>query len=101
MRGPVNENSEAALSLFMARNLSSSKRREIKNRKVPPHQRAIDGLLPVYELTLESHFDDDVLYPTQVYMAALQPIEQGHKRHSQTAIVMQALELHGAELARL
>jgi hypothetical protein len=85
----------------MARNLSASKRREIKSRKVLPHQQQIDGILPVHELKLESHLNDGALYPTQVYMAPFEPIVKGFLRDSQTAIAMQYLESWGAENARL
>jgi hypothetical protein len=85
------------------RKRTRAQRSESKARRVLPHQIQLDkdGNLPVHEFILTEHFDDDVLYPTQVYMAPLEPITEGFNRHSQTAIVMQALELHGAESARL
>jgi hypothetical protein len=87
--------------LYMARNLSAKKRREIKSRKVLQHQQGIDGLLPVHELTLESHFDDGALNPILVYTAPIQALVKGYGHYSQTAKVMKALELYGAENARL
>jgi hypothetical protein len=83
------------------RKRTSAQRTQSKLRKVLQHQQQIDGLLPVYEMTLETHFDDGVLFPTQVYKAALQPIVEGFNRNSQTAVVMLALKRYGAENARL
>lgn len=85
----------------MARNLNAKKRREIKRRKVMPHQQSIDGKFPVYAFTLKLHTGDNLLNPVSVYMAPAEPLVQGFNKHSQTAIVMQALERYGAENARL
>jgi hypothetical protein len=85
------------------RKRTRAQRTESKRRKVLQHQQQLDkdGRLPVYAMTLETHFDDGVLFPTQVYKAPLQPITDGYPRNSQTAVVMLALEKYGAENARL
>lgn len=83
------------------RKRTRAQRTESKLRRVPEHQKELDGKFPVYEQHLESHLNDDATFPTQVYMAPIQPLAAGYDRHSQTAIVMQALERFGAENARL
>jgi hypothetical protein len=84
------------------RKRTSAQRTESKRRKILHHQQQLETLgLPVYAFTLETHFDDDTLYPTQVYKAPLQQVVEGYGRNSQTAVVMMALEKYGAENARL
>jgi hypothetical protein len=85
----------------MARNLSSKKRREIKDRKILSHQIEIEGIEPVYELTLSQHLLDGAVYPVSVYKAMREPIVEGYPRDSQTAVVMRMLESYGSEFARL
>lgn len=88
--------------LFMpTRKRTRAQRTESKLRRIPEHQKKLDGKYPVYEFTLSSHLEDDATFPTQVYMAPAEPFVQGFGKHSQTAIVMQALERYGAENARL
>lgn len=84
------------------RKRTSAQRTESKRRKVLHHQQQLEKAgLPVYAYTLETHFDDGVLFPTQVYKAPLESIVEGFPRNSQTAVVMLALEKYGAENARL
>lgn len=87
--------------LSMATRKRTSAQRSAAKRRILEHQKDIDGKLPVHEMTLKTHFNDGALFPTQVYVAPLQPLVEGHKRHSQTAVVMRCLELFGAEYARL
>jgi hypothetical protein len=90
----------------MARNLNAKKRREIKSRKIEKsyvmeHQAHLPAGFYVRVLTLEEHFNDDTVFPVEVYKAPQQPIVEGYSRNSQTAVVMLALEKYGAENARL
>lgn len=77
------------------------KRRELKSRKVLPHQISIIGKHPVRELVLRSHSGGDLVNPQLVYCAPRQPLADGWPKDSQTAIAMQALEMYGGEFARL
>lgn len=85
----------------MARNLSAKKRREVKARKLLSHQQQLDGRLPVYEFKLIANPSGELVNEPTVYQAPLEPIAEGYLKDSQTARVMQHLELWGAEGARL
>lgn len=77
----------------MARSRTRAERSNSKQIRLR-HQRALERELGIYH-TLEQRGD------RIVELAEQEPIAQGYPKYSQTAKVMQFLELWGAENARL
>lgn len=70
-------------------------------RKYLPHQKKLVGKHPVFEREILEYSDGETVHKLMYECAALEPIVPGYPRNSQTKVVMNALELHGAENARL